>query len=235
VIADMNRLLAICVSMGDIAESCHIDHAAVNVRNELQERLAMSRMSFTEIERIIGQKVDLRRRRTELFSCYSNARWKGREADLENERETKSRELQKRYTEVIAQLDEDFNSEQGMSEFNQPSPELIDLRRRARLDPSLAPEAAAREERETRDAERRRDAAYQAASNRLRKRFTQEHNRLRQSYETQLSDIQNSMNADLEDLNEIIKRLEARKGVLHRSGALHPTLAKSVLPRLVPR
>jgi thymidylate synthase len=132
-------------------------------------------------------------------------------------------------------LQEDFNSEQRVSEFSQPSPELIDLRRRARLDPSRAPKAASREEQETQDAEKRRDALYHIASNQLRKHFTQEYDRLRRSYEALLSDVQHSMNADVDDLNKIIKRLEARKAALQSSDTMRPNLAQSRLPRLVPR
>jgi hypothetical protein len=74
VIGELNELLAMCVSMGHTAESCHIDLATMNVKNELKERLAVSRMPLREIECFIAQKAQTLRRRPELFPSFSDAR-----------------------------------------------------------------------------------------------------------------------------------------------------------------
>lgn len=212
VILELKKYLNMCVEAGLIGESSYMQCIIEGVKDERKGVAAQRGMTLEKMnEKLAEAEEKYEKRKSE---------WENQKAILDTEKELSLEDLEMRYQEEAAKLDEEWNSEHMQSKFNKPSAKLLEMRHNARLllnahrfeeAALVADEIEAREAMETEEAALRMRQEYTQANDRLRQKFEADRQVLLDTFQVKRNGIVRAEEANLRPLSQRIEKYQKMK------------------------
>jgi hypothetical protein len=229
-ITSLRKYLQECVERGYLPECAYLNDAIEKIRDE---RKAMHEPDLDEEAREAQRRLDDAR----AAHDDQEASWQNKLAQIDTEEELALQELELKWEEARATLEDEWNSDKVKSRFNKPSPTLIDLRRTARrllsvhrFDESLivAREISALEANEGEEATRRMALAYTVAVDRLDRKFYNDRQTLETTFVTRRSQAERARDATMLPLARKVSKYQAKEELINEKRRRNQS-AKSAL------
>jgi hypothetical protein len=234
-ITSLRRYLHQCVELGYLPECAYLNDAIEKIREERRE---MHEPDLDEESSEVQRKLGDAR----TVHDSQEASWQNRLAQLDTEEELALQELELKWEEARAALEEEWNSDKIKARFNKPSPTLIDLRRTARrllsvhrFEDSLviAEEISALEAWEGEEATRRMALAYTVAVDRLDKKFYNDKETLETTFMTRRSQIERTRDATMLPLARKVDKYQKKDEIINEKRRRNQAAKSGLSPKRV--